>query len=86
MESSKDTFSNVLKKAQDLGYAEPRDPKFDLNGNDTLAKIKILSALAFNKRISKNKCLMNGIEDIELRDIEMSNELNFKIKLLGITH
>jgi len=85
MESSKDSFSNVLKKAQALGYAEPRDPKSDLNGNDTLAKIKILSALAFNKKISKNKCLMNGIEDIELRDIEMSNELNFKIKLLGIT-
>ena len=85
MESSKDTFSTVLKKAQELGYAEPRDPKFDLNGQDTLSKIKILSALAFNKRISKNNCLMNGIENIELEDIEMADKLNFKIKLLGIT-
>ena len=36
MESSKDSFSNVLKKAQLLGYAEPRDPKFDLSGLDNL--------------------------------------------------
>ena len=85
MESSKDSFANVLKKAQSLGYAEPRDPRFDLNGYDTLAKIRILSALAFNKKVSKNNCLMNGIEDIELEDIDMANKLNFKIKLLGIT-
>ena len=38
-----------------------------------------------HKKISKNKCLMNGIENIELKDIEMSDQLNFKIKLLGIT-
>ena len=55
MEISKDSFKNVLKNAQKLGYAEPRDPKFDLNGLDTLAKVRILSALAFNKKISKNK-------------------------------
>ncbi len=85
MESSKDSFFNVLKRAQRMGYAEPRDPRFDLNGSDTLAKVRILSALAFNKKILKNKCLMNGIEDIELEDIEMANKLNYRIKLLGIT-
>jgi Homoserine dehydrogenase len=85
MESSKESFSGVLKKAQLLGYAEPRDPKFDLNGYDTLAKIRILSALAFKRKISKNLCLMNGIENIEIEDIEMADKLNFKIKLLGIT-
>ena len=85
MERSKDSFSNVLKKAQKLGYAEPRDPKFDLNGYDALAKIRILSALSFSTKISINNCLMNGIEDIELEDIEMADKLNFKIKLLGIT-
>ena len=85
MENSKDSFNNVLKKAQLLGYAEPKNPKLDLNGYDALAKVKILSALAFNKKISKNKCLMNGIENIELEDIEMANKLDFRIKLLGIT-
>ena len=85
MESSGDSFSNVLRKAQLLGYAEPRDPRFDLNGSDALAKIRILSALAFSKKISQNECLMNGIENIELEDIQMADKLNFKIKLLGIT-
>ena len=49
MESSKDSFKNVLKRAQSLGYAEPRDPRFDLNGHDALAIVRILSALSFNK-------------------------------------
>ena len=53
MESSKESFSNVLKRAQKLGYAEPGNPKLDLNGNDALAKVKILSSLAFNKKISQ---------------------------------
>ncbi len=85
METSKDPFKIVLKRAQSLGYAEPRDPKYDLNGLDALAKVRILSAISFNKKISKNNCLMNGIENIEIKDIEMANRLNFRIKLLGIT-
>ena len=84
MEVSKDNFNKVLKRAQVLGYAELRNPKFDLYGYDTLDKVRILSALAFNKKISRNKCLMNGIENIELEDIEMASKLNFRIKLLGI--
>ena len=85
MRNSKDTFSNVLKKAQKLGYAEPGNPKLDLNGFDAFAKVRILSALAFNIKISKNKCLMEGIEKIELKDIEIANQLNSRIKLLGIS-
>ncbi len=85
MESSKDSFVNVLKKAQSLGYAEPSNPKLDLNGYDAMAKIRILSSLAFNKRISKSKVLMEGIEDIESKDIDIANQLNLRIKLLGIT-
>jgi len=85
MESSKDSFVNVLKKAQNLGYAEPSNPKLDLNGYDALAKVKILSSLAFNRKISKNSCLMEGIESIELKDIEIAEQLNLRIKLLGIT-
>ena len=85
MESSRDSFSNVLKKAQKLGYAEPSNPKLDLNGYDALAKVKILSSLAFNKKISKDNCLMEGIENIELKDIEIAKQLNLRIKLLGIT-
>jgi len=85
MRDSKDIFSNVLKKAQKLGYAEPGNPKLDLNGFDAFAKVRILSALAFNTKISKHKCLMEGIEKIELKDIEIANQLNLRIKLLGIS-
>ena len=85
MRNSKDSFANVLKKAQKLGYAEPGNPKLDLNGFDAFAKVRILSALAFNTKISKHKCLMEGIEKIELKDIEIANQLNLRIKLLGIS-
>jgi homoserine dehydrogenase len=85
MRNTRDSFSNVLKKAQKLGYAEPANPKFDLNGYDALAKVRILSSLAFNTKISKHKCLMEGIEKIELKDIEIANQLNLRIKLLGIS-
>ena len=85
MENSNESFSNVLKKAQKLGYAEPGNPKLDLNGFDAFAKVRILSALAFKTKISKHKCLMEGIEKIELKDIEIANQLNLRIKLLGIS-
>ena len=85
MENSNQSFSNVLKKAQQLGYAEPGNPKLDLNGFDAFAKVRILSALAFNCKISKHKCLMEGIEKIDLKDIEIANQLGLRIKLLGIS-
>jgi homoserine dehydrogenase len=85
MEKSGDTFEKVLKKAQVLGYAEPSNPKLDLNGFDAFAKVRILSALAFNNLISKNKCIMEGIENISIKDIKLANQLNLRIKLLGIS-
>jgi homoserine dehydrogenase len=85
MENLNESFSYVLKKAQKLGYAEPGNPKLDLNGFDAFAKVRILSSLAFNTKISKYKCLMEGIEKIELKDIEIANQLNLRIKLLGIS-
>jgi homoserine dehydrogenase len=85
MENSNQSFSNVLKKAQQLGYAEPGNPKLDLNGFDAFAKVRILSALAFNCKISKYKCLMEGIQNIDLKDIEIASHLGLRIKLLGIS-
>jgi len=85
MDSTKETFSNVLKKAQSLGYAEPGNPKLDLNGHDAMAKVKILSSLAFNKKISYKENLMEGIENIDAKDFEIADQLNLRIKLLGIT-
>ena len=73
-----------MKESQKLGFAEA-NPKFDLDGSDVLAKIRILSSLSFNKKISKNICLRNGIENIELEDIDMAEKLDLRVKLLGIT-
>ena len=72
---------NVLKKAQKLGYAEPGNPKLDLNGFDAFAKVRILSALAFNNKISKNKMFMEGIENISLKDIKIAKPIKLKDKI-----
>ena len=84
MQKTKKPFKNVLKESQKLGFAEA-NPKFDLDGSDVLSKIRILSSLSFNKKISKNVCLRNGIENIELKDIDMAEKLDLRVKLLGIT-
>ena len=85
MEKTGETFDKVLKKAQLLGYAEPGNPKLDLNGFDAFAKIRILSALSFNTKISKKKCIMEGIENIKLEDIKIAAQLGLRVKLLGIS-
>ena len=85
MENSNENFDFVLKKAQKLGYAEPGNPKLDLNGFDAFAKIRILSALSFNTKISKSNCIMEGIQNIKLEDIKTANQLGLRVKLLGIS-
>ena len=85
MESSGENFETVLKKAQKLGYAEPGNPKLDLNGFDAFAKIRILSALSFNTKIAKSKCIREGIENIKAEDIKIANKLDLRVKLLGIS-
>ena len=85
MENTNQNFENVLKKAQKLGYVEPGNPKLDLNGSDAFFKVKILSALAFNNFISKQKCIVEGIQNIDLKDIKIAGQLNLRIKLLGIS-
>ena len=84
MQKTKHSFQDVLKDAQMLGFAEA-NPKFDLDGSDVLSKIRILSSLSFNTKITKNNCLKNGIENIELKDIELADKLDLRVKLLGIT-
>ena len=84
MGSSKKDFSKVLKDAKQKGFSES-NPLSDLNGNDSAAKLRILSSLAFNKKISNNKILIEGIQNINLSDIMHANNLGYKIKLLSIS-
>ena len=84
MEKTNNNFFDVLTKAKFLGLAET-NPISDLNGNDAAAKIRILSSLAFNKKISKNRILIEGIQNIDLTDIMHARNLGYKIKLLAIS-
>ena len=79
------TFERILKKAQDLGYAES-DPSFDIDGVDAAHKLSILASLAFNINCNLKNILIEGIRGIDLVDLKYSYELGYKIKLLAITY
>lgn len=83
MEAEGKEFEEVLKYAQELGYAEA-DPKFDIEGIDTAHKIAILSSIAFNTIVPFEDIFVEGISNIKQIDIEFAKQLNCKIKLLAI--
>ncbi|HZK18267.1 MAG TPA: homoserine dehydrogenase [Clostridia bacterium] len=76
-------FDEVLKEAQELGYAEA-DPSADVDGFDAARKIAILASVAFNTRINLNDVFVEGITDISTDDIAYAKELNYTVKLLAI--
>ncbi|MDO1509187.1 MULTISPECIES: homoserine dehydrogenase [unclassified Neisseria] len=77
-------FADVLKQAQELGYAEA-DPTFDIEGHDAGHKITIMSALAFGTPVNFKACYLEGISKLDSRDIKYAEELGYRVKLLGIT-
>lgn len=77
-------FEDVLKEAQEKGYAEA-DPTFDIEGHDTAQKLIVLTKLGFGEYIPQEKFHVEGITKITPEDIKFANnELNYVIKLLGI--
>ena len=84
IEESGKSFNEILIEAQKLGFAET-NPASDLEGKDAADKIKILSSIAFNKTISKNKILTQGIQNLAQTDILNAKNLGYKIKLLAIS-
>lgn len=76
-------FSDVLKEAQDKGFAEA-DPTLDINGMDTAHKLAILGSLAFNCRIGMSDIYVEGIEDVDIADIRSALEMGYILKLLAI--
>lgn len=77
------SFTDCLKEAQRLGYAEA-DPSFDIEGNDTAHKLSILTTLAFGCEISADKIYLEGITNISIEDIHAAADLGYRIKLLGV--
>jgi homoserine dehydrogenase len=84
MTDEKVEFSDALKEAQRLGYAET-DPTFDIEGIDSAHKLTILSSLAYGIPLSYNEVFKEGITKITAQDIEFASELGYKVKLLAIT-
>ena len=83
MENQKRDFDDVLKEAQDLGYAEA-DPAFDIDGVDAAHKLAILAAMAFSCKVDMKSLHIEGIRHITSTDIEYAAELGMRIKLLGL--
>ncbi|MEK9741691.1 MAG: homoserine dehydrogenase [Pelagibacteraceae bacterium] len=84
MERTGASFREVLKIAQNKGYAEA-NPYADISGYDVASKISILSSICFGCKIINSKFLVEGISNIDLLDIKCAKNLGYKIKLLAIS-
>ncbi|TDY03016.1 homoserine dehydrogenase [Thiohalophilus thiocyanatoxydans] len=77
-------FEDVLKEAQELGYAEA-DPTFDVEGIDAAHKLTILSSIAFGIPLQFEATYTEGISNITREDVAYAEELGYRIKHLGLT-
>lgn len=77
------SFNDVLKEAQQLGYAEA-DPTFDVEGIDAAHKLVILASIAFGMPLEVNKIYTEGITRLDIRDVNYAKELGYRIRHLGI--
>ncbi len=84
MRSKGKSFDEVLREAQQLGYAEA-DPTFDIEGIDAAHKLTIMSALAFGVPMQFDKAYTEGISQLTKQDITYAEQLDYRIKLLGLT-
>ena len=76
------SYDAALKQAQDLGFAEA-NPEADVMGYDAGRKLSILSTLSYDKRIYWKDFYLEGINNVEAKDIEYAKQLGCKIKLVG---
>jgi len=83
MEKTGEPFEAVLKRAQDLGYAET-DPTFDVDGIDAAHKLALLVGMAFGASLTFKEIPTEGIRGLTPVDFEAAHELGYRFKLLGI--
>lgn len=77
-------YEDVLKEAQEKGYAE-RNPAADVEGHDACRKIAILSSLAFGRQVDYEDIYTEGITKITAADFKYAKAMNKAIKLLGFS-
>ena len=83
MERTGRDFADVLKDAQDLGYAEA-DPTFDVEGIDAAHKLAILAAIGFGARIDFPAVEIEGITRLRAADFAQAAALGYVIRLIGL--
>jgi homoserine dehydrogenase len=76
-------MADVLKQAQDLGYAET-DPTLDINGADAAHKMVLVLGLAHGIIVPLDDIYVEGITGIDALDVEMAKEFSYVIKLLAV--
>ncbi|TMV52905.1 homoserine dehydrogenase [Paenibacillus mesophilus] len=77
------SYEDVLKEAQDLGYAES-DPTSDVEGLDAARKMAILGTLGFHTSLGLGDVQVKGISQVSKEDILYGKRLGYEVKLLGI--
>lgn len=77
------SYHDVLKEAQDLGYAES-DPTSDVEGLDAARKMAILGTLGFRTNVELSDVSVSGISSVSKEDIAFAKRLGYEMKLLGI--
>lgn len=83
MQNEGKPFDEILKSAQEEGYAEA-DPSFDIGGVDAAHKLALLTTLCFGTETSFKDVYIEGIENITPQDIRAADDLGYRIKLLGV--
>ena len=82
METEGASYTDVLKKAQDLGFAE-LDPTADVGGFDSMRKIRILSSLIYNAKVNEEEIPTFGIENIKKIDLSFAKNMGYSIRMLA---
>ena len=82
MEREGSSYDEVLKEAQELGYAEA-DPSADVGGLDAMRKIRILSSLAYRSKIREDEIFTFGIDKVKKSDFDFAKDFGYSLRLLG---
>ena len=83
MSNEKKGYDVALREAQTAGFAES-DPTLDVNGSDSAHKLVILATLAFGRQVKHEDISIQGVDQIQLADINYGREMGYAMKLLAI--
>lgn len=83
MEKEGRGFDDVLKEAQELGYAEA-DPSIDIDGVDAAHKLTILASLSFGTELDFGSVAVTGIRHVIAADIAEAAAMGYRIRLVGM--